>query len=68
MSFFEGLIFTPNTTKIKCRQILITNDIIAEGDEVFDVELNTTDEAVILKPNATFITIIDDDSKYILSN
>ena len=66
MSVYVGLVFTPGTTNIQCHPINITNDTILEDDEVFDVALSTMDDDVILSPNITSITILDDDSKYIL--
>ena len=49
---------------VQCVSINITNDTIHESDEVFRVTLLTTDEDVILDPNTTLVTILDNDSEY----
>ena len=48
-----------------CRQIPIFDDIICEGDELFNVGLSTTDSGVNLNPVTSMgtITIIDNDGK-----
>ena len=50
-------------TDQQCTSISISNDPILEYDELFSVQLNTTDQAVILRPSSANITIGDDDGK-----
>jgi hypothetical protein len=60
------IIFNPGQEDQQmCRQIPIFDDIICEGDEVFNVALQSNDPAVNLIPplNAGTVTIIDDDGK-----
>ena len=47
----------------QCTSISISDDPILESDELFSVELNTTDQAVTLHPSSANITIGDDDGK-----
>ena len=47
----------------QCTSISISADPILESDELFSVELNTTDQAVTLHPSSANITIEDDDSE-----
>ena len=47
----------------QCTSISISDDPILESDELFSVELNTTDQAVTLHPSSANITIEDDDSE-----
>ena len=48
---------------LQCTSISISDDPILESDELFSVELNTTDQAVTLHPSSANITIEDDDSE-----
>ena len=50
-------------TDQQCTSISISDDPILENDEFFSVVLNTTDQAVTLRPSAANITIEDDDGK-----
>ena len=50
-------------TDQQCTSISISDDPILENDEFFSVVLNTTDQAVTLRPSAANITIKDDDGK-----
>ena len=47
--------------KTQCVSITIINDSILEDDEFFLVEINTTDNAVILNQSITSVTILDND-------
>jgi len=47
----------------RCASISISNDPILEDDEFFSVQLDTTDQAVILSPSSADVTIGDDDGK-----
>ena len=50
-------------TDQQCTSISISDDPILENDEFFSVVLNTTDQAVTLRPSSANITIEDDDGK-----
>ena len=50
-------------TDQQCTSISISDDPILENDELFSVVLNTTDQAVTLRPSTANITIEDDDGK-----
>ena len=50
-------------TDQQCTSISISDDPILENDELFSVVLNTTDQAVTLRPSSANITIEDDDGK-----
>ena len=50
-------------TDQQCTSISITDDPVLENDELFSVQLNTTDLAVTLHPSSANITIEDNDSK-----
>ena len=50
-------------TDQQCTSISISDDPILENDEFFSVVLNTTDQAVTLRPSVANITIEDDDGK-----
>ena len=47
----------------QCANIAISDDAILENDELFAVQLTTTDQAVTLSPSSATVTIGDDDSK-----
>ena len=47
----------------QCTSISISDDPILENDELFSVELNTSDQAVTLHPSSANITIEDNDGK-----
>ena len=57
----ENITFSPGMAGPQCQSISITDDSILENDEVFVVALTTTDQNVILNPNTTSVTILDDD-------
>ena len=57
----ENTTFSPGMTGPQCQSISITDDSILENDEVFVVALTTTDQNVILNPNTTSVTILDND-------
>ena len=56
------LSFQPGESEM-CTAISITNDAILEDSETFSVQLNTTDQAVILNPSSSTVTILDNDSE-----
>jgi len=56
------LTFLPGTAE-RCANISISNDTILEDDELFSVQLDTTDQAVTLSPSSADVTIGDDDGK-----
>ncbi len=59
--------FTPdNQDEPQCVDITIINDNNTEGSEVFNGELDTVEERVILEPQRTNITIVDNDCKFLL--
>ena len=55
--------FQPSNSTVACGSINITNDDTPENEELFIAILITDDSAVILSPNMTTITILDDDGK-----
>ena len=54
--------FQPGSTTA-CVAIPISEDLRLENNEMFLVELNTTDQAVVLNPRVALVSIIDNDSK-----
>ena len=54
--------FQPESTTA-CVAISISEDLRLENNEMFSVELNTTDQAVVLNPRMALVSIIDNDSK-----
>ena len=58
------LTFLQGTTQ-QCASISISDDAVLENDELFSVQMTSTDPAVTLSPSASSatITIGDDDSK-----
>ena len=50
-------------TDQQCASISISDDPVLENDELFSVQLNSTDLAVTLRPSTANITIGDDDGK-----
>jgi len=56
------LTFLPGAAE-RCASISISNDTILEDDELFSVQLDTTDQAVTLSPGSANVTIVDDDGK-----
>lgn len=60
------IIFNPGQEgQQMCRQIPIFDDIICEGDELFNVALQTSDPGVNLNPPTSTgtVTIIDNDGE-----
>ena len=54
--------FRPSNSTMACGSINITNNDRPENEEEFFIAILTTgDSAVILSPNMTTITILDDD-------
>ena len=60
------LTIVPGTPQ-QCASISISDDAILENDEIFSLQLNTTDQAVTLRPSSANITIEDDDGKLFCS-
>ena len=56
------LLFQPMSTRV-CGTISILEDPQLEDSETFSVELNTTDQAVVLNPSMAIVSITDNDSK-----
>ena len=56
----------PGTPQL-CASISISDDAILENDEIFSLQLNTTDQAVTLRPISANVTIGDDDCKSFLA-
>ena len=58
------LSFQPGTTQL-CTPINITDDAILEDSETFTVQLNATDQSVILSPSSSTVpvTILDNNSE-----
>ena len=50
--------FQPESTTV-CVAIPISEDLRLENNEMFSVELDTTDQAVVLNPRVAIVTIID---------
>ena len=48
-----------------CGNISILEDSRLENSEMFSVEVNTTDQAVVLNPMMAIVSIADNDSKWI---
>ena len=56
--------FQPSNSTVACGSINITDNDTPENEEEFFIAILTSgDSAVILGPNMTTITILDDDSK-----
>ena len=55
--------FHPSNSTMACGSINITDNDTPENEEFFIAVLTTDDSAVILSPNMTTITILDDDGK-----
>ena len=56
------LSFQPGTTRL-CAPISITDDAILEDSETFSVQLNATDQSVILNSSSSTVLILDNDSE-----
>ena len=54
--------FQPMSTRV-CGNISILEDSRLENSETFSVEVNTTDQAVVLNPMMAIVSIADNDSK-----
>ena len=53
----------PQANDPQCVDISITNDDILEDNEVFIIELHTTDQDVTLDPQNATVTILNEDRK-----
>lgn len=61
-------LFQPETAnQLQCTNITIINDMVLEVDEVFFVVLSSSEPRIIINPNTSIVTILDDDSTLILS-
>lgn len=61
-------LFQPETAnQLQCTNITIINDMVLEVDEVFFVVLSSNEPRIIVNPNTSVVTILDDDSMLILS-
>ena len=61
------LTFQPSQADVpQCEDVPIQQDTILETNESFTVELSTTDLDVILDPQSATVTIMDNDSMYIV--
>lgn len=61
-------LFQPETAnQLQCTNITIINDMVLEVDEVFFVVLSSSEPRIIINPNTSVVTILDDDSMLILS-
>ena len=56
------LMFQPAMTE-SCVNISISRDVVLEDNEVFRVQLSTSDEALLLSVSSANVTIVDNDSK-----
>ena len=56
-----SLSFTSLTSGPVCASVVIVDDNICEGDETFNIQLNTSDSDILLNPDAGTATIVDDD-------
>ena len=61
-----SLSFTSLTSGPVCASVVIVDDNICEGDETFNIQLNTSDSDILLNPDAGTATIIDDDGNPLL--
>ena len=65
-SLVDQLTFNPGSgLQQDCATITVGSDTTLEDDESFSVVLTTTDPDVIISPNTAFVTITNDDSKYL---
>ena len=65
-SLVDQLTFNPGSgLQRDCATITVVSDTTLEDDESFSVVLTTTDPDVIISPNTAFVTITNDDSKYL---
>ena len=53
--------FLPGETTSKCQPILILEDSVLEGDEVFSMTLTTESPVADLSPALATVTILDND-------
>ena len=54
----------PASTTVLCVNISISGDLDLEDDEVFTVQLDSSDRAILFRPSSATVTITDDDSKH----
>ena len=53
----------PASTTVSCVNISISGDLDLEDNEVFTVQLDSSDRAILFRPSSATVTITDDDSK-----
>ena len=56
------LTFQPSTTEL-CVNIPVSGDVALEDNEVFTVQLSTSDPSLLLSVSSANVTIVDNDSK-----
>ncbi len=62
----QPLLFFPGPSGAKeCANISIIDDQILEGDEMFNVVINSSDISVGISPSIAAIIILDEDSEFI---
>ena len=54
--------FQPSTTEL-CVNIPVSGDVALEDNEVFTVQLSTSDPSLLLSLSSANVTIVDNDSK-----
>ena len=59
---FKRSVATPEQ---QCITISIISDECIEDDETFHLQLSTTDESVMLNPATTYVTILNNDCKFL---
>ena len=52
------------STPLQCDQVIIIDDGILENNEIFIVQLESSDDAVNVSLNSAPVTIIDDDCEF----
>ena len=53
-------VFFANSSVSHCVNIVILDDNIVEGFDTFSIVLSSSTRGVVLSPNATLVTIVDD--------
>ena len=53
----------PASITVSCVNISISGDLDLEDNEVFTVQLDSSDQAILFRPSSATVTITDDDSK-----
>ena len=63
----EVVITDPVLGSTYCAPITINDDLLVEGDEMFQVILTTSDNAIDLATTEAQVTIVDDDRKWMMN-